>query len=498
MITAPMIPMIIVPTTFLFVLLIILIAKAPKAGAWIVGGLVFLLPILLYRAAMAGALARPEAIPLFVVPVTFLFVLLVVLLGKAPKVGAGLIVAIVVMGMLGLLFVGTRHLRGGSGATASLESQTTHATIEQEWTEDAATRQAVAKEVDRVMEHYPQEPPIAPEPPRAPVPPAPAASATPSPIWSDGVEQEFKADIYSSKLAAVRAAGLQLAKSIPQLAPDANSLPHVVVYQETQEYSLIAELRDAIRRALPNVSCDIEAEKKGGRTDELGIMLAYSPAQWQTNPAPWAKPGETAAISGQFYVSLSGRGGNIHVPVRFTEKPWVESFATFASTRPDQNFIVARSNGTCTSDGEAHQQALNDARDRIVDLLNNSTRHGPFVLPEPQIKITTTDILQGGFIIDRFAQSFEGSAGKIWRQAMLLDVSGSTLAKLLAQKVRESRQMRMSWARMGFSAIGVLVLIAAIYFFLNMATMGYYEWSLRIAGIVLAIVAVISVLMVVR
>jgi hypothetical protein len=28
--------------------------------------------------------------------------------------------------------------------------------------------------------------------------------------------------------------------------------------------------------------------------------------------------------------------------------------------------------------------------------------------------------------------------------------------------------------------------------------MGYYEWSLRIAGIVLAIVAVISVLMVVR
>jgi len=35
----------------------------------------------------------------------------------------------------------------------------------------------------------------------------------------------------------------------------------------------------------------------------------------------------------------------------------VEGFAAFASTRPDQHFIVARSNETCTSEGEANQQA---------------------------------------------------------------------------------------------------------------------------------------------
>jgi len=56
----------------------------------------------------------------------------------------------------------------------------------------------------------------------------------------------------------------------------------------------------------------------------------------------------------------------------------------------------------------------------------------------------------------------------------------------------------MTWARMIGSAIGVVALIAVIYFFLNMATRGYYEWSLRIAGVVLAIVAVISVLMMVQ
>ncbi len=488
--TESMIPIIIVPLTFLFVLLIILVAKAPKAGACVVGGLVLLAPIFLWRFAASGAFRNDEEvlIPLVVVPVTFLFVLMVILLAKAPKAGAALIVALVIMGLLGLFFVSTFHISHVPTAQVSLDSQGARATATQQWTEDAATRQAVAQEVDRVIQHYSQEPPSAPEVAVVPVLPKPAA---PSPIWADGIEQELKADIYSSKLAAARAAGVQLAKSIPQLAPDANSLPHVIIYQETQEYSLIAELRDAIRRALPDISCDIEAEKKGIQPDDLGVMLAYSPGEWQTQPTPWAKPGETGAVSGQFHVNLSGRKGKIHVPVRFTEKPWVESFASFANARPDQHFIVARSLGTCTSEGEAHQQALDDARARLTEALGRRSR-----LPEPAI--TTTDVLRGGFVVDQFAQSLDGSVGKIWREAMLIDVSGGKLAQLFAQKTNESRHMRESWARMGFSAIGVIVLIGTIYFFLNMATRGYYEWSLRIAGVVLAIVAVISILMVVR
>lgn len=497
MITESMIPMVIVPLTFLFVLLIILITKAPKAGAWVVGGLLLLAPVFLWRLAATGALAHAEAIPLVVVPVTFLFVLMVILLAKAPKVGATLLVALVAMVVLGLFFIPVFSFRHASYSPPVEEY--TVARMRQQPGQGAESAAAVQQRIQSIQVwEKTLEDSVKQLPALVPVPPTPRVPAVASPIWAEGIEQELDADVYPSQLAAVRAAGVQLARSIPQLAPDANSLPRVVIYQETQEYSLVAELRDAIRRALPNVSCDIEAEKKSARRDDLGVMLAYSPAEWQTNPAPWARPGETGAISGQFHISLYAGRGNVHVPVRFIEKPWVDNFATFASTRPDQHFITARSNGTCTSEAEAHQQVLDDARDRIVDLLNESTRHGPFVLPQPQITITTTNILQGSFIIDTFAQSFDGSAGKIWRQAMLLDVSGSKLAKLLAQKVHESRQMRMSWARMGFSAIGVVVLIGAIYFFLNMATRGYYEWSLRIAGIVLAIVAVISILMVVR
>jgi hypothetical protein len=201
------------------------------------------------------------------------------------------------------------------------------------------------------------------------------------------------------------------------------------------------------------------------------------------------------AASGQLDVNLSGRRGKVHLPVRFTEKPWMEDFATFASTRPEQAFIIARSRGTCTSESEAHQQALDDARARLTEAIGNRPERklGPSAPP-----ITVTDVLQGGFIVDRFAQSLEGSAAQIWRQALLIDISGPKLAQLSKVKVVEYRQVRESYARMALSAVGVIVLIGVIYFFLNMATRGYYEWSLRVAGVVLAIVAVISILMVVQ
>jgi len=44
MITEEMIPMILLPVMFIFILLVILLAKAPKVGAWLVGALVLLFP----------------------------------------------------------------------------------------------------------------------------------------------------------------------------------------------------------------------------------------------------------------------------------------------------------------------------------------------------------------------------------------------------------------------------------------------------------------------
>jgi len=447
-------PVIAVSSTFIFVLLVILLAKMPKVGTWVVSGLIIILPLTFL---LGGMSLGPASIPVISIWSTFLFVLLVVLLAKAPKAGAGLIVALVAMGVLAVLLIPALSYRR------------------------AAQIQSAPELV------------VSPEPRLPPAPISPKSVAV-SPIWSEGVEREFDADVYPSQLAAVRVLGSRVNRSIRELTGDANSPPQITLFQEDHDRALVVEFRNAIQQALPQASCAIEAELRNIRPNEVGITLGLPGMDMQ--PAPWAKSPETKAVSGRIEVNVFNTGGRKVAGTQFVEKPWVENFAAFTSSRSEQPFIVTRSQGTCTSESEAHQQALDDTRARLTEALGQRPEWERGGLPEPAI--TTADVLQGGFVVDRFTQSFEGSAGKIWRQALLIDVSGPKLTQLAGQKARELQAQKMSWARMGFSVIGVLVLIGVIYFFLNLATMGYYEWSLRIAGIVLAIVAIISILMVIQ
>jgi hypothetical protein len=478
MITESMLPMILMPVTFLFVLLVILIAKAPKAGAWVVGGLIFLVPILLYRLAMTGALRHEEAIPVVVLPVTFLFVLLVILLAKAPKAGAGLVVALVVMGLCGLFLaplVSHRHV-------ASMEVTTEPPAATLVVPSPPAYHMVPPVMKDRVIP--------------APLPPEviPQEPAVVSPIWSEGVENEFEADTCPSKAAAARALGARAYRVIRELPPDGNAPAPIILFQQEQERTLIVEFKNALRRLQPERACTIEAEMRNLQHGEIGVTLQF--AGGQQNYAPWAKSsGAVVVTRGDALANVFTLDRRTTVQQSYTEKPWVENFAGFTDARPELHFIVSRSRETCTSEGEARQQALDDARARLTEALGarSGRKFGPAAPP-----ITGTDVLEGGFIVDRFAQSFSGTAGKIWREAMLIDVSAPKLSRLADLKMGQLHAQKMSWARMGFSALGVVVLIGVIYFFLNMATMGYYEWSLRIAGAILAIVAVLAILMVVH
>jgi len=146
------------------------------------------------------------------------------------------------------------------------------------------------------------------------------------------------------------------------------------------------------------------------------------------------------------------------------------------------------------TEAEANNQAVQNACAQVADMLGqNSPRRsgGPISFAKP---VNSTDILEGGFILDRFVQSFEGTAGKIWRQALLIDASAGKLKKLARQKAVIAQARKMTWARMFFSIAGLIVLITVVYAFLNAATKGYYAWSLRIAGFVFALVVIILLL----
>jgi hypothetical protein len=219
-------PMIVLPLVFLFVLLIILLGKAPKAGAWVVGGLILLAPLFFLRLGMAGAFSGVDGGPIFVLPVVFLFVLLIIVLAKAPKVGVGLVIALVVMAVAAFSV--------GFPVRMAYEEPSEVLSVVRQDTQSSGRYEEVEVAYDGARRIQSVNGPDF----------RPAAA----PIWSAGLEQELEADVYPSKLAAVRAGGAHLARSIRSFG-DANSVPRVVVFQQVHDYELIAELRDAIRQA---------------------------------------------------------------------------------------------------------------------------------------------------------------------------------------------------------------------------------------------------------
>ena len=149
------------------------------------------------------------------------------------------------------------------------------------------------------------------------------------------------------------------------------------------------------------------------------------------------------------------------------------------------------------TEAEANHQAVQNACDQVAAMLGQALpqrlrRSGvPVSFFKP---VNSNDILDGNFILDRFVQSFEGTAGKIWRQALLVDVSAEKLKELARQKAVIAQVRKTNFVKMFFSIVGLIVLITVVYAFLNAATKGYYVWSLRIAGVVFALVVIILLL----
>ena len=146
------------------------------------------------------------------------------------------------------------------------------------------------------------------------------------------------------------------------------------------------------------------------------------------------------------------------------------------------------------SEAEANNQAVKNACNLVAGMIGQDSPRKSGI-PVSFVKpVNTTDIIEGDFILDRFVQSFEGTTGKIWRQALLLDVSPEKLKNLAMRKTVIAQARKTNFARMFFSIIGLIALITVVYAFLNAATKGYYVWSLRISGFVFALVVIILLL----
>jgi hypothetical protein len=189
--------------------------------------------------------------------------------------------------------------------------------------------------------------------------------------------------------------------------------------------------------------------------------------------------------SGKFQATLSYLGKSTIISIDYVEQPWVENFASFQNSQTNKNYIVAKSNETSISpedaDWQAMNQAINQVAPKLLSYLNPNTLEGK-------------DIIASGIVVDKFVQSFEGSSGKIWREAILLDVSPVKLQHLANMISNTGRERYMNWARMISSIVGLFILITIAYAFLNAATKGYYSLTLKIVGVILAAIFLFIIL----
>ncbi|MBN2181467.1 MAG: hypothetical protein JW715_06105 [Sedimentisphaerales bacterium] len=298
-------------------------------------------------------------------------------------------------------------------------------------------------------------------------------------IWSPGVEDEFIADIYPSKKSAVSSLGRQLSKYISYIT-EADSPEEIIVYRNSQDIELVEELKEVLAKLYPAIKCRIELGNPTQAENKIGV---YFFMKYSAQPVSWSdssgNKGTAGTIQGNI---LANHQQQATVNVNFVEKPWIEDFSGFINRQPHQQLIIARSSESCLTEAEANRQAMENACSQVGPLLTN--------LQDP-IQLSSSDILENGLIADRFVQSFEGSAGKIWRQALLIDTSAEKLTRLVRSKLNMARARKHNLAKMFISFTGMLVLIIVAYVFLNAATKGYYSWSLRIAGIVLIAIIII-------
>jgi len=311
-------------------------------------------------------------------------------------------------------------------------------------------------------------------------------------IWSPGIEDEFVADVYPSKVSAVRSLGLRMARPVRQVLADQLSPKRIVLLKGDYDNQLVQEFGKAVAKVFPETPWFIKDEWTEMKPDEVWMKLEFFDIQARS--AQWQSSYGKSVTSGRIEATAFVKSRQSTINARFVEKPWVDDFSDFLNNKSNSSFIVAKSSESCLTESEANHQALDNACMQVSQMLERASGRLSGIPATLLSQVNSNDVLESGLVLDRFVQSFEGSAGKIWRQALLIDASRDKLTQLARRKADMIRAKKMGWARTFSSIASLLVLITVVYVFLNAATKGYYVWSLRIAGAVLALLLIFLLL----
>jgi len=341
------------------------------------------------------------------------------------------------------------------------------------------------------------------------------------PAWSSEVEQRFEADLYPSQKSAAEALARRLADRLPEVIGSGELKPVLNVRGDLPtEVFMAAEriLREGIeRRSDATASKPAWAEPLSVHGPLPGeTKSATRPAA--TRPAQVVHVRAVIGLEGQeqLRMEIEGPGKAVVAYARFVDKPWVEDFPAYAG-RPENAgrvLSVARSRQLCGTREEAYEEAIEQGVSNVQRDVGKALcmemgirqwpppgRYHEATWPREEIRAMiqgTHSVCReaGGRALraDMFTQEFRRPYGKVYRTAVLLDLSPAHWTRVTSY-FRCVTANHMANRRNTLLAVaGLAAVILVVYLFLNAATKGYYVWALRATAVVAVIAGVVVLL----
>lgn len=187
---------------------------------------------------------------------------------------------------------------------------------------------------------------------------------------------------------------------------------------------------------------------------------------------PWNN--ELSAQQGKVICRLQNDDASVSFETRFLNKPWVFHFDRFVSEHPGRHYVVGYSQKLASSEGDARRMAMDSAQSQVRIAAGRG------------VPLTISD----RHVVDRFAQKLSRPYGDVWRQAVLVDVSGDAMQRTASVAVRRRDQHQEQESRVLFVFALFVGLTIAVCLIANALTQGYYRNHLGVGagGLVVLII----------
>lgn len=222
-------------------------------------------------------------------------------------------------------------------------------------------------------------------------------------------------------------------------------------------------------------------------------VFAFAMRRVRTDFGGWPRIERVAPASSILLPTLSPSTP----PTTQASEAWVSDWGTYLRETSFKGFR-AESSDTCVTPGEAVEQAIRTAAERVYAMVKNRpelanrpmlpNRRGEDLLMQELVHAIASEQL----IVDQTMLRTEKSYGTLWKSYLLIDTSPQRLNPLVKNIGRTlATDRRQTYAAAG-SIAATMVVVLLLYAFLNTVTKGYFIWRLRATALLLMIVVVMG------